>query len=51
MFKRKNNLATDISKLKALLRSPTPKIQNILISFLGLYRYHPDYRLASRNYY
>ena len=40
-----------MSKVTAFLRSPAQKIQKILISFLGLYRFHPDYRLASRKYY
>ena len=51
MFKKKNNLGTYISKVTALLRSPAQKIQKILILFLGLYWFHPDYRLASRKYY
>ncbi len=51
MFYRKNNLGTDISKVTALLRSPAPKIQKILISFLGLYWFYPDYRLASGKSY
>ena len=46
-YLKKKNLGTDISNVTALLRSPAPKIQKMLVSFLGLYRFHPDYRLAS----
>jgi hypothetical protein len=47
MLSRKNNWGTDISNGTAVLGSPAQKIQKILISFLGLYGFLPDYSVAS----